>query len=110
MLDRQLQSKVLTAIVKMTAALKVDADYVIFGHVHRLGPLPEDDPAAWAGAAGRPRLLNSGSWRYEPLLLNRARPGHRFWPGGAVIIEEGSVPYATALLDELAAPTPALSR
>jgi UDP-2,3-diacylglucosamine pyrophosphatase LpxH len=109
-LDRQLQSKVLTSIVRMTEALGVDADYVIFGHVHRLGPLPQDDPAAWAGTAGRPQLLNSGSWRYEPLLLNRAGPGHRFWPGGAVIIEEGSAPRATALLGELATPTAALSR
>jgi UDP-2,3-diacylglucosamine pyrophosphatase LpxH len=100
-LDRQLRVRALASVVQMTDALGVEADYVIFGHVHRLGPLPQDDPAAWAGRNGRPRLLNSGSWRFEPLLLNRARSGHRFWPGGAVIIEAGSPPRATSLLGEV---------
>ena len=61
--------------------------WVVFGHVHRLGPLPGDDLAEWRGPGGRPRILNTGSWLYEPLLVHRARPPHPYWPGGAVLIE-----------------------
>lgn len=102
-LDRQIQARALASIGQMSVALGVDADYLIFGHVHRLGPMPGDDPVVWAGPGGRPRLLNTGSWRFDPLLLNRATQSHRFWPGGAVVIDDGAPPRAVSLLAELPA-------
>ena len=39
---------------------------MLFGHVHRLGPLVGDVERRWCGPRGRPRLLNTGSWVYEP--------------------------------------------
>ena len=40
--------------------LGIDADAIVFGHIHRRGPLPSDPPAMWrpGGGAG-PRLLNT---------------------------------------------------
>ena len=59
------------------------------GHVHRRGPLPDDDLARWRGPDGRPRIVNSGAWTYEPLLLHRATPPHPYWPGGAIRLRDG---------------------
>ena len=74
---------------------------MLFGHVHRRGPLPGDDPQRWRGPNGSPRIANTGSWLYEPLLVHRARPPHPYWPGGAVLLEDGAEPRAVGLLDEL---------
>jgi hypothetical protein len=73
----------------------------VFGHVHRLGPLPEDEPLQWQGPGGRPRILNTGSWVYEPQLLHRVAPPHPYWPGGAVLLEPGATLRAISLLDDL---------
>jgi len=51
--------------------------------------------------AGRPRMLNTGSWVYEPLLVHHARGPHPYWPGGAVILEAGAQPRSVGLLDGL---------
>jgi UDP-2,3-diacylglucosamine pyrophosphatase LpxH len=89
------------ALARVAARLGIDADWVVFGHVHRLGPLAEDDPTFWAGPDGRPRLANCGSWLYEPLLINRAVPPHPYWPGGALLIEDDGDPRAIGLLDDV---------
>jgi hypothetical protein len=80
--------------------LDIEAETVIFGHVHRRGPLAADDPGDWSSPGG-PRLLNTGSWLYEQLLVDRARTPHPYWPGGAVRLEPGSPPHTVGLLDEL---------
>jgi UDP-2,3-diacylglucosamine pyrophosphatase LpxH len=103
LLGVQMRRASLPAMARVVHRLGVDADYVVFGHVHRLGPLPGDRRAQWQGPGGRPRIVNTGSWVYEPLLVNRARPPHPYWPGGAVIVEAGQEPRAVGLLDELAA-------
>jgi UDP-2,3-diacylglucosamine pyrophosphatase LpxH len=97
----QMQRASIPAVAHVVEQLGVDADYVIFGHVHRLGPLPGDDPQAWRTPGGRLAVLNTGSWVYEPLLVHRARPPHPYWPGGAVILEDGGPPRALGLLDDL---------
>jgi UDP-2,3-diacylglucosamine pyrophosphatase LpxH len=104
-LGQQMRRASLPALGRVAHRLGVDADHVVFGHVHRLGPLPGDDPRRWLGPAGRPRLANTGSWVYEALLLHRARPPHPYWPGGAVLIGDDGVPRATGLLDHLGAAT-----
>jgi predicted phosphodiesterase len=103
MLGLQMRQASIPALTRVVERLGVDADVVLFGHVHRLGPLPDDDPASWAGPDGAPRILNTGSWLYEPLLVHRVTPPHPYWPGGAVLLEPGSEPRALGLLDEVPA-------
>ena len=73
----------------------------MFGHVHRLGPLAGERLDRWQGPGGRPRIANSGSWVYEPLLLHNVVRPHPYWPGGSVLLEDGSDPVAHGLLDDL---------
>ena len=73
----------------------------VFGHVHRCGPLAGDVARQWSGPAGVPRIANTGSWVYEPVLLHRVAPPHPYWPGGAIRLAEGGEPEAIGLLDHL---------
>jgi hypothetical protein len=50
-----------------------------------------------------PRIANTGSWVYEPVLLHRVAPPHPYWPGGAIRLAEGGEPEAIGLLDHLGA-------
>jgi hypothetical protein len=103
LLGAQMRRASIPALGRVVHRLGVDADRVIFGHVHRCGPLAGDDPQEWTGPGGRPRTANTGSWVYEPLLLHRAAPPHPYWPGGAILLEEGREPRAIGLLDHLQA-------
>jgi hypothetical protein len=99
----QMRRASIPALARVVHRLGIAADFVVFGHVHRLGPLAGDDPQQWRGPEGRPRIANCGSWVYEPLLVHRAQPPHPYWPGGAVLVEDGLEPRAVGLLDELPA-------
>ena len=101
LLGLQMRRASLPALGRVVHRLGVDADHVVFGHVHRAGPLPDDDPRRWRGPGGTPLLHNTGSWTYEALLLHRATPPHPYWPGGAVVIGDDGVPRAVGLLDHL---------
>jgi UDP-2,3-diacylglucosamine pyrophosphatase LpxH len=103
LLGLQMRRASIPALARVVRRLGVDADWVVFGHVHRLGPLAPDDPAIWRGPGGAPRVLNTGSWLYEPLLVHRARPPHPYWPGGAVLLEPSADPRAVSLLDDVRA-------
>ena len=105
----RLQTKVasIPALIHVAQCLGIDADYVVFGHVHRLGPLPGDDEVDWEGAGGKPRIVNTGSWIYEPLLVQDATPPHPYWPGGAAILVDETDPQPIGLLDTM--PPSALS-
>lgn len=98
--DLQMRRAALPAMRRVLELLGVGAEWVIFGHVHRLGPAPSDRQSQWV-AAGGPKLVNAGSWLYEPALIDRAVPPHPYWPGGAVLIEPGGEPRAISLLDKL---------
>jgi UDP-2,3-diacylglucosamine pyrophosphatase LpxH len=100
-LGAQMRRASIPALARVVNRLGVDADWVVFGHVHRSGPLPGDQPASWTGPGGSPRILNTGSWVYEPLLVHHATPPHPYWPGGAVVLEDGRDPLAIGLLDHL---------
>ena len=77
-------------------------------------------PGRWPGMTpsagpaqrnGSPSYVNTGSWLYEPLLVDRSSPPHPYWPGGAVLLEPGRPPEAIGLLDgvdadELRGPRP----
>jgi UDP-2,3-diacylglucosamine pyrophosphatase LpxH len=110
LLNLQMRRHSLPALARVVRHLGIDAQRIVFGHVHRLGPLAGDDPARWrshAPAGGDPegelRFLNTGSWVYEPLLVHSAVPPHPYWPGGAVVLEDDAEPRAVGLLDQLAA-------
>ena len=98
LLDVQMRHAAIPAIVRVADRLGIQADWIVFGHVHRRGPLEGEE---WAPQAGGVRVANPGSWLYEPLLLDRATPPHPYWPGGAVLIEPGRQPRTVGLLDDL---------
>ncbi|HEY5188161.1 MAG TPA: metallophosphoesterase [Solirubrobacteraceae bacterium] len=100
-LDTQMRHASLPAFGRVVTSLGIDADWVIFGHVHRRGPLEDDRAEPWRAGTAGPRLLNTGSWLYEPLLVDRADAPHPYWPGGAVLIEPGAEPRSIGLLDGL---------
>lgn len=102
-LGAQMRRASLPALSHVVGRLGVDAEWVLFGHVHRLGPLPGDLEARWRGPQGRPRLLNTGSWVYEPLLVHNSTAPHPYWPGGAVILDDDHAPRAIGLLDTVPA-------
>ena len=111
LLNLQMRRHSLPALARVVGHLGIEAQWVVFGHVHRLGPLAGDDPERWCAPAGPApgdlprelRFLNTGSWVYEPLLVHFAVPPHPYWPGGAVVLEDGAQPRALGLLDRLGA-------
>ena len=90
----------LPAMHEVLRRFEIHADHAVFGHVHRAGPAPSDDRDEWVQPPG-PMLHNTGSWVYEPLLLAGAQPPHPYWPGGAVLIENGNAPRQLRLLDDV---------
>jgi UDP-2,3-diacylglucosamine pyrophosphatase LpxH len=102
-LGTQMRRASIPALARVVHRLGIGAEWVVFGHVHRLGPLIGDRLEQWRGPGGRPRIANSGSWVYEPLLVHRARPPHPYWPGGAIVVDGDLDPVAVGLLDDLPA-------
>ena len=102
-LGMQMRRASLPALSHVVGRLGIDAEWVLFGHVHRLGPLEGDHETRWQGPEGRPRLLNTGSWVYEPLLVHNATAPHPYWPGGAVMLDDDQAPRAVGLLDSVPA-------
>jgi UDP-2,3-diacylglucosamine pyrophosphatase LpxH len=105
-LDLQVRHAAVPAMVETAQRLGIEARSIVFGHVHRRGPLEERAGHAlrrpdWTPTAGGPRVYNTGSWVYEPLLLDGVGPPHPYWPGGAVLVEDDGEPRALALLDDL---------
>jgi UDP-2,3-diacylglucosamine pyrophosphatase LpxH len=98
LIDLQMRRAAVPAMARVAVSLDVPADWVVFGHVHRAGPGPAED---WQPLPGGPRVVNAGSWIYEPLLLDHVTPPHPYWPGGAVLIEDGAAPRVLGLLDDL---------
>ena len=99
LIDAQMRHQSVPAMAYVARRLGIKADWVLFGHVHRRGPI---DDERWPNQAGT-RFLNTGSWVYEPLLVDRARAPHPYWPGGAVLLEPGRPPRTMGLLDDLPA-------
>ena len=98
LIDLQMHRASVPAMVEVVRRLGVEAEWIVYGHVHRLGPLAGEH---WQPVAGGPRVLNTGSWVYEPLLLDGLGPPHPYWPGGAVLLADGEPPRPLGLLDDL---------
>jgi hypothetical protein len=81
--------------------LSIDAAHVIFGHLHRRGPLPGEDGRAATDPLwerGGTTLHNTGSWLFVPPMLARASAESPFWPGAVIIVDEAGPPRAVEIL------------
>ncbi len=85
----------LDAMHEVVRRLGIGAEHVIFGHSHRKGPLPADDPAEWRG------LVNSGCWVFETHFMSGSDPESPYWPGGAVRVDADGPPRLERLLGAL---------
>ncbi|MFZ0090852.1 MAG: hypothetical protein WAL63_15185, partial [Solirubrobacteraceae bacterium] len=111
----------LAAVGEVVGRLGVEADHVIFGHTHRAGPLPDDEPAEWM--TSRPpsgpahevrsrtvsRLINAGCWVREPAFTGPDPAGSPYRAGFCVVVQdtEGKPPPALRnLLDADGATAP----
>ena len=84
------------AMFTVVERLGIEADWVIYGHTHRTGPLPgEGDWRAPTGA----RLMNCGSWIWSPQLAGPRGPSGPYWPGRMIVVDDEGPP---ALVDVLA--------
>lgn len=79
--------------------LGVEAPYVIFGHTHRAGPLPSDEPPQWQTSNGS-SLVNSGSWVHDRKWIGDDPTGSPYRPGFAVILDDDGAPRLVNLLDD----------
>jgi hypothetical protein len=96
----------LRAFAEVLERLDVDAPQVIFGHTHRAGPLPTDDPAEWRTPAGT-QIINSGSWVDQPDFLGPDPGSSPYRAGFAVCVEDSGPPALINLLDGVTEPVPA---
>jgi Calcineurin-like phosphoesterase superfamily domain len=88
----------LRALGEVVWRLGVDAAYVLFGHTHRAGPLPADDPADWRTVAGA-RLINAGCWVHEPAFIGTDPSRSPYRAGFGVVVGDDGPPLLRNLLD-----------
>lgn len=81
----------LEAMRDLVTALQIDAREIVYGHTHRPGPLPRDTD--WDA-----RLFNTGSWLYEPNLLQTTAGESPYWPGTVLFVEDDAPPRLERLL------------
>ena len=87
----------LRAMGEVADRLGLGDAYVVFGHTHRTGPLPEDEELEWRSVGGA-RLLNCGSWVYASVFLSDSAGRSPYWPGGCVLVEDEGPPQVLRLL------------
>jgi hypothetical protein len=89
----------LAAMGEVAARLGLGDAYVVFGHTHRVGPLPADKPPEWRGREGA-RLVNAGNWTYAEIFLTETPGESPYWPGTCVIVEDSGPPTVRRLLQD----------
>jgi hypothetical protein len=89
----------LRGIREVLRRLDVAAEHVVFGHTHRSGPWPRDDPSEWTTPSGT-RVYNTGSWVYQRHFLSDAPNASPYWPGTAVLVEDSGPPRLIRLLGD----------
>lgn len=85
----------LRGMAEVIEGLGIDAEHVIFGHTHRSGPHAGDE--GWETPGGS-RLVNSGSWIYEPAFLGPDPGRSPYWPGTCVHVGDGGAPELRRLI------------
>jgi predicted phosphodiesterase len=88
----------LRAMGEVAARLGVGDAHVVFGHTHRAGPLPGDNPAEWRGPGGA-QLINTGCWTYDAYFLTPTPGESPYWPGGCVLVEDDGPPILRRLFE-----------
>jgi predicted phosphodiesterase len=88
----RLRESGLEGMSEVAAALQIGAREIVFGHTHRPGPLPAD--ADWPA-----HLFNTGSWLYEPNLLQTTAGTSPYWPGTVLFVEDDKPPRLERLLE-----------
>jgi hypothetical protein len=96
--SRELRRAGLRAMGEVAARLGVGDAHVVFGHTHRAGPLPGDNPAEWQGLGGA-RLVNTGCWTYDAYFLTPTPGESPYWPGTCVLVEDDGPPVLRRLLE-----------
>ena len=93
-----LRTGALRAMGEVQRRLRVSARHIVFGHTHRAGPLPGDDPAEWRTPSSAD-LVNAGCWVRERVLAAPGRSPYR--AGFAVWIDSdpARAPELVNLLD-----------
>jgi hypothetical protein len=83
--------------------LGIEADHVIFGHIHRRGSLPgeHEEEGAPAWRRNGVHLHNTGNWLYAEALLGRAVPESPFWPGSMILVGETGPPELIEILADV---------
>ncbi|HEY2182279.1 MAG TPA: metallophosphoesterase [Solirubrobacteraceae bacterium] len=96
----------LRAMGDVAHRLGLTDSYVVFGHTHRSGPLPEDDVREWhrppAIPGGTPgaRLVNCGCWTYDAIFLNDTAGDNPYWPGTVAVVDDSGPPTLVRLLQD----------
>jgi hypothetical protein len=88
----------LRAMGEVVEQLSLPAEFVVFGHTHRAGPLPGDDLAEWVAPNGA-RLLNTGCWVHEPAFLGSRPSVSPYRAGFAMRFDDNGAPELVNLLD-----------
>jgi predicted phosphodiesterase len=78
--------------------LGIHADWALYGHTHRAGPLPGDDAELWSTPAGT-RMINTGCWVSEEAFLGPDLAQSAYRPGFAVRVGDSGPPELVNLLD-----------
>jgi predicted phosphodiesterase len=88
----------LAAMGEVQRRLGIEADWILFGHTHRAGPLPADDPGEWRTPAGT-ALMNTGCWVHEPAFVGDQPATSPYRAGFAVWVQDDEPPRLVNLLD-----------
>jgi hypothetical protein len=89
----------LRAMGEVVRLLGVRHRHVLFGHTHRAGPLPEDDPAEWIAPTGA-QLHNPGAWVDEP-IFTVGGSSSPYWGGRGLWLEDEGPPRLEPLAPDL---------
>jgi hypothetical protein len=93
-----LRRAALAAMTEVVEHLGIRAEHVLFGHTHRSGPWPNDDPGEWTLPGGG-RLLNTGCWILDE-AFGATGP---YRPGTCAFVGDDGPPRLERLLED--APT-----
>jgi predicted phosphodiesterase len=87
----------LRAMSEVVERLRIRARHVVFGHTHRAGVLDGDVAAEWLTPNGV-ALHNAGSWVYSRTFLASGDSTSPYWPGNALLLDDGAPPQLLRLL------------
>ena len=93
----------LRAMAETTRRLGIQAEWVLFGHTHRAGPLERDDAGDWQVPDG-PKLVNTGCWVHERVFLRDGGQRSPYWPGTVVEVGPDGPPQLRNVLADYEPP------